>query len=177
MPSSVTVPLLRHQEPRAQTWRPQNRLRTCGPPPEQARGTFALPPLDEATDGDVRWDGDHHMDMIGRDMPLPPIDARLLTRFPDHGMDPFCDLTTQYLMAILGAPDAWRGIENVVWEPWRSSLMRPSLHKICSSCRLKAGGLPVPIGDNNIMIYFAHLFVLSYIALPSPKSVHLQGLL
>ena len=36
---------------------------------EQAVGTFAFHPLDEATDGDVRSDGDHDMDMIRRDMP------------------------------------------------------------------------------------------------------------
>jgi hypothetical protein len=61
---------------------------------EQAIGTFALHPLDQATARDVRRDGDHHMDMIRRDMPLEDIDAALLALFPDDGTDPFRDLTT-----------------------------------------------------------------------------------
>src|SRR5919197_344585 len=45
------------------------------------------------------------MDMIYRDMSLQKIDARLLTRFAGNGADPFCDLATQRLVAILGDPD------------------------------------------------------------------------
>ena len=37
----------------------------------------------------------------------------------------------------------WRGMETVVGEPGRESLIGPSLHKMCSSCRLKAGVLPI----------------------------------
>jgi hypothetical protein len=72
---------------------------------EQTRGAFAFHPLDQATDRDVRWDGDHHMDMVRRDVPLQDIDAGLLALFPDDGPDPFGHLTAQHLMAILGDPD------------------------------------------------------------------------
>ena len=72
---------------------------------QQTIGAFAFHPLDQATDRDVGRDGDHHMDMICRDMSLQHIDARLLTRFADNGADPFCDLTAQHLVAILGDPD------------------------------------------------------------------------
>src|SRR5207245_1688774 len=42
---------------------------------QQTIGAFAFHPLDQATDRDVRWDRDHHMDMVWRDMPLEDIDA------------------------------------------------------------------------------------------------------
>ena len=45
------------------------------------------------------------MDMIWGDIPLQDIDVGFLALFPDDGSDPFCDLTTQHLMAILGDPD------------------------------------------------------------------------
>jgi len=61
---------------------------------EQAIGTFTFHPLDQATDRDMRRDGDQHMDMIRRDMPLEDIDAGLLALFPDDGTDPFRNLTT-----------------------------------------------------------------------------------
>jgi hypothetical protein len=56
--------------------KPPTQLRKLG---EQAIGTFALYVLDQPTDSDVRWDGDHDMDMIGGDRPLEDIDVRLLT--------------------------------------------------------------------------------------------------
>ena len=61
---------------------------------EPALGAFALQPLDEATAGNVRRDREHDMDMIWGEMPLQHIDARLLTRCPDDGPDPFCALPT-----------------------------------------------------------------------------------
>ena len=72
---------------------------------QQTIGAFAFHPLDQATDRDVGWDRDHHMDLIGRDMPLEDIDAGLLALFTDDGTNPFCDLPAQHLMAILGDPD------------------------------------------------------------------------
>jgi len=72
---------------------------------EQAIGAFALHPLDQATDGDVRWDGDPHMDLSRGDMPLQDIDARLLTCFVDNGPHPFRHLTTPHFVAILRDPD------------------------------------------------------------------------
>jgi len=72
---------------------------------QQPIGAFALHPLDQATDRNVRWDRDHHMDMVRRDVPLEDIDAGLLALFTDDGTDPFCDLTAQHLVAILGDPD------------------------------------------------------------------------
>jgi hypothetical protein len=45
------------------------------------------------------------MDMIRGDMPLQDIDTRLLTFLSDNGTHPFCHLTTQHLMAVLGDPD------------------------------------------------------------------------
>ena len=72
---------------------------------EQAIGTLALHPLDQATDGDLRWDGDHDMDMIRGDMALQDIDSSLLALFPDDGTDPLRDLTAQRFVAILGDPD------------------------------------------------------------------------
>ena len=77
-------------------------MRKCG---QQPLGAFAFHPLDQATDGDVRWDRDHPMDMIRRDVPLEDIDAGLLALFPNDGPAPFRDLTTQHFMAILGDPD------------------------------------------------------------------------
>ena len=100
----------------------------CG---EQAVGAFAFHPLDQAADRDVRRDRDHHMDMVRRDVPLQDIDTGLLALFPDEGTDPFCDLTTQHLMAILGDPDDMEVDGKGCREPWRESLMCPSLHKIC----------------------------------------------
>ena len=72
---------------------------------QQTIGAFAFHPLDQATDRDVRGDRDHHMDMVWRDVPLEDIDAGLLTLFTDDGTNPFCDLTAQHLVAILGDPD------------------------------------------------------------------------
>src|SRR5262249_40162031 len=72
---------------------------------EQALGTCALHALDQATDRDVRRDGDHHMPMIRRDMPLQDIDASFLTLFTDESAHPFCHLATQDFVAILGDPD------------------------------------------------------------------------
>src|SRR4051812_4008308 len=72
---------------------------------EQPIGTFAFHPLDQATNRDVRWDRDHHMDMVGRDVPLEDIDAGFLALFTDNGTDPFGHLTAQYFMAVLGDPD------------------------------------------------------------------------
>ena len=71
----------------------------------QARGAFALHPLDQATDRDVRGNRDHDMDMVRGEMPLEDIDAGLLAFFPDDGPDPFRDLATQHFMALLGDPD------------------------------------------------------------------------
>ena len=81
--------------------KPLAQVRELG---EQAIGTFAFHPLDEATDGDMRRDGDHDMDMIRRDMPLQDIDARLPTFFPYNRPHPLCDLTAQDLVAIFGDP-------------------------------------------------------------------------
>ena len=72
---------------------------------QQPLGAFAFHPLDQATDRDVRWDRDHDMDMVWRNVPLEDIDAGLLALFTDDGPDPFCDLTAQHFMAILGDPD------------------------------------------------------------------------
>ena len=72
---------------------------------EQTIGAFAFHPLDQTTDRHVRGDRDHHMDMVWRDVPLEDIDAGLLTLFTDDGTNPFCDLTAQHLVAILGDPD------------------------------------------------------------------------
>src|SRR4029434_2470362 len=72
---------------------------------QQTIGTFAFHPLDEATDRHVRWDRDHHMDMIRGDVPLENIDAGLLALFTDDGTDPFRNLTAQHFMAVLGNPD------------------------------------------------------------------------
>jgi hypothetical protein len=72
---------------------------------QQPIGAFAFHPLDQATDGDVRRDRDHHMDMVRRDVPLQDVDAGLLALFADDGPDPFGHLTTQHLMAIRGDPD------------------------------------------------------------------------
>jgi hypothetical protein len=60
---------------------------------QETIGAFAFHPLDQATDRDVRWDRDHHMDMVRRDVSLEDIDAGLLALFTDNGPDPFCDLT------------------------------------------------------------------------------------
>jgi hypothetical protein len=43
--------------------KPLAQVRELG---EQALGTFAFHPLDEATDGDMRRDGEHDLDMIRR---------------------------------------------------------------------------------------------------------------
>src|SRR2546422_8747380 len=72
---------------------------------EQAIGAFAFHPLDQATDGDVRWDRHHDMDMIRRDMSLENVHPCLLAFLADDGTDSFGDLTAQHLMAILGDPD------------------------------------------------------------------------
>src|SRR5262249_29934481 len=72
---------------------------------QKAVGAFAFHPLDQATDGDVWRDGDHHMDMICRDMPLQNIDSRFLTLFAHNGAHSFRHFTAQHLMAILGDPD------------------------------------------------------------------------
>jgi hypothetical protein len=45
------------------------------------------------------------MDMIRRDMPLQDIDPRFLALFPDDSAHPFCHLTAQYLVPVLGDPD------------------------------------------------------------------------
>ena len=84
---------------------PPKALAQVGKFPQQTIGAFAFHPLDQATDRDVGWDGDHHMDMVWRDMPLEDIDAGLLALFTDNGTDPFCDLTAQSFMAVLGDPD------------------------------------------------------------------------
>src|SRR6266705_4791705 len=75
--------------------KPLAQVRKLG---EQAIGAFAFHPLDQATDGDVRRDLDHHLDMVGRDVPLEDIDAGLLTLFPDESPNPFCNLAAQHLM-------------------------------------------------------------------------------
>ena len=72
---------------------------------QQPIGAFAFHPLDQAADRDVRRDGDHHMDMVGQDLPLEDIDAGLLALFTDDATAPFCDLTTQHLLAVRGDPD------------------------------------------------------------------------
>ena len=71
---------------------------------QQTIGAFAFYPLDQATDGNMRRDGDHDMDMIWRDMPLQDIDARLPTFFPYNRPHPLSDLTAQDLVAIFGDP-------------------------------------------------------------------------
>ena len=88
--SDTTTP-----KPLAQVW----KLR------EEPIGTFALHPLDQATDRDVRRNRDHDMDMIRGDMPLQDIDTRLLALFTDNGPDPFGHLTAQDLVTVLGDPD------------------------------------------------------------------------
>ena len=82
--------------------KPLAQMRELG---EQAIGAFAFHALDEPTDGDVRRDGDHHMDMVGGDVTLEDIDVGLLALFPDNGTHPFCDFPAQHLMAVLGDPD------------------------------------------------------------------------
>ena len=72
---------------------------------QQTIGAFAFHALDQATDRDVRWDRDHHMDMARRDVPLEDIAAGLLALFTDNGPDPLGDLTAQHFMAVLGDPD------------------------------------------------------------------------
>jgi hypothetical protein len=72
---------------------------------QQTIGAFPFHSLDPATDGDVRRDGDHHIDMVWRDVPSEDIDAGLLALFTDDSSDPFCVLTAQPLVAILGPPD------------------------------------------------------------------------
>ena len=71
---------------------------------QQPLGAFAFHPLDQATDGDLRREGDHDMDMIRRDMPLQDSDARLPTCFPDNRPHPLRNLTAQDLVAIFGDP-------------------------------------------------------------------------
>jgi hypothetical protein len=58
----------------------------CG---EQTRGTFALHPLDEATDLDMRGERAHPMAMLWRAMPVEDIAPRLLTCFADTSAAPF----------------------------------------------------------------------------------------
>jgi hypothetical protein len=99
----------------------------CG---EQTRGTFALHPLDEATDLDMRGERAHPMAMLWRAMPVEDIAPRLLTCFADTSAAPFRHLATQPFVALLGDPDIGRWIANVVWEPWRESHMRQSVPKI-----------------------------------------------
>src|SRR6266705_4923527 len=82
--------------------KPLAQVRKLG---EQAIGAFAFHPLDQATDGDVRWDRHHDMDMIRRDMSLENVHPCLLAFLADDGTDSFGDLTAQHLMAILGDPD------------------------------------------------------------------------
>ena len=72
---------------------------------QQTLGALVWHPLDQATAGDVRRDGDHHVAMIRRDMSLQDIDPRFLTCFADKSADPFCTLTTQCFIAILRNPD------------------------------------------------------------------------
>jgi hypothetical protein len=72
---------------------------------QQPIGALAFHPLDQATHCDVWRDGDHHMDMIGRDMSLEDSDAGLLALFTDDGTDPFGHLPAPYFMAVLGDPD------------------------------------------------------------------------
>ena len=72
---------------------------------QQPLGAFAFHPLDQATDGDMRWDRDHHMHMVRRDVPLEDIDTGLLALFTDDGTDPFGHFTAQYFMPVLGDPD------------------------------------------------------------------------
>jgi hypothetical protein len=50
-------------------------------------------------------ESDHDMHMVRRDMSLQDIAPRLLTLYAPNDADPFCDLTAQYLMAILSDPD------------------------------------------------------------------------
>ena len=45
------------------------------------------------------------MDMIRRDMPLQDIDTRFLALFTDDSAHPFCHLTAQYLVTVLGDLD------------------------------------------------------------------------
>jgi hypothetical protein len=73
--------------------------------PQETIGAFPFHPLDQPTDGDMRRDRDHHMDMIGRDVALEDIDAGLLALFPDDSTHSFGDLTAQYFVAVLGNPD------------------------------------------------------------------------
>jgi hypothetical protein len=71
----------------------------CG---QQTRGALALQARDEAPDRALRWDGDPHMPMIRRARPWEDIAPRLPTCLPDNGTHPFCHLTTQHFMAVLG---------------------------------------------------------------------------
>ena len=82
--------------------KPLPQVRKLG---EQAIGAFPFHPLDQATDGAMRRDGYHDMDMVCRDMSFENVHPGLLTFLTDDGTDPFCDLTTQHFMAILGDPD------------------------------------------------------------------------
>jgi hypothetical protein len=72
---------------------------------QQPIGAFPFHALDQATDGDVRRDGEHHLDMVWRDVPSEDIDAGLLALFTDDSSDPFGDLTAQHLVALFGDPD------------------------------------------------------------------------
>jgi hypothetical protein len=76
---------------------------------QQAIGTFALHPLDQATNGNVRRDGDHHRDMSRRDRPLQDIDTRFLALVTDDSAYPFRHLTAQALVTVLGDPDDMQG--------------------------------------------------------------------
>jgi hypothetical protein len=64
-----------------------------------------LHPLAQAPARDVRWDREHDLDMGWRHGPLEDIDAGLRALCTDEGPDPFCDLTAQHFLAILGDPD------------------------------------------------------------------------
>ena len=50
--------------------KPLPQVRKLG---QEAIGAFPFHPLDQTTDGHVRWDGHHDMDMVRRDMSLEDI--------------------------------------------------------------------------------------------------------
>ena len=117
---------------------------------EQAIGTFALHPLDQSTDGDVRWDGEHDMDMIWGDMSLADIDARLLTCLPDNGMHPLGHFTIQHLVAILSDSDNMEVDRTRGMGAMTIVTHAPQSTQNLLELPLKAGILSLPSGDNKV---------------------------
>ena len=73
--------------------------------PQQHLGTLSLQPLYQPADRHLGRDRQHHVNMIGRDMPLQDIDALPSAFFPYHVANPLGNRAPEHFMTVLGDPD------------------------------------------------------------------------